>query len=70
MSTLFEFVFFFQVWRGALLFADFILSQPDMFKGATVLELGAGTGLDSIVMAKTAKTMYCTGDNIIELSRL
>ncbi|XP_041830605.1 methyltransferase-like protein 22 isoform X2 [Melanotaenia boesemani] len=49
-----------QVWRGALLLADFILSKPEMFRGATVLELGAGTGLTSIVMATTAKTVYCT----------
>ncbi|MEQ2269311.1 hypothetical protein XENORESO_002777, partial [Xenotaenia resolanae] len=49
-----------QVWRGALLLADFILSNPDTFRGATVLDLGAGTGLTSIVMATTAKTVYCT----------
>lgn len=41
--------------------ADFILSKPEMFRGATVLELGAGTGLTSIIMATTAKTVYCTG---------
>ncbi|XP_056609923.1 methyltransferase-like protein 22 [Triplophysa dalaica] len=49
-----------QVWRGAFLLADFILSQVNLFKGATVLELGAGTGLSSIVMAMAAKTVYCT----------
>uniref|UniRef100_A0A146ZMI7 Methyltransferase 22, Kin17 lysine n=1 Tax=Fundulus heteroclitus TaxID=8078 RepID=A0A146ZMI7_FUNHE len=58
-----------QVWRGALLLADFILSKPDMFRGATVLELGAGTGLTSIVMATTAKTVYCTdvGEDLLRL---
>lgn len=50
-----------QVWRGAVLLADFILAEPDTFRGATVLELGAGTGLTSIVMATVAKTVYCTG---------
>ncbi|XP_035510843.1 methyltransferase-like protein 22 [Morone saxatilis] len=50
-----------QVWRGALLLADFILSKPATFRGATVLELGAGTGLTSIIMATIAKTVYCTG---------
>ncbi|KAG7222029.1 hypothetical protein INR49_028193 [Caranx melampygus] len=49
-----------QVWRGAFLLADFILSEPLMFRGATVLELGAGTGLTSIVLATVAKTVYCT----------
>ncbi|KAI4786552.1 hypothetical protein KUCAC02_037046, partial [Chaenocephalus aceratus] len=48
------------VWRGAFLLADFILSSPDMFRGATVLELGAGTGLTSIVMATICKTTFCT----------
>ncbi|KAK5610067.1 hypothetical protein CRENBAI_012808, partial [Crenichthys baileyi] len=58
-----------QVWRGALLLADFILSNPDTFRGATVLDLGAGTGLTSIVMATTAKTVYCTdvGDDLLRL---
>lgn len=32
-----------------------------MFRGATVLELGAGTGLTSIITATIAKTVYCTG---------
>lgn len=41
--------------------ADFILSDPIMFRGATVLELGAGTGLTSIILATIAKTVYCTG---------
>ncbi|XP_058536881.1 methyltransferase-like protein 22 isoform X1 [Ochotona princeps] len=49
-----------QVWRGALLLADYILSQRDLFEGRTVLELGAGTGLASIVAATMAQTVYCT----------
>ncbi|XP_026210479.1 methyltransferase-like protein 22 isoform X2 [Anabas testudineus] len=60
-----------QVWRGAFLLADFILSEPVMFRGATVLELGAGTGLTSIVMATVAKTVYCTdvGDDLLSMSK-
>ncbi|XP_059203129.1 methyltransferase-like protein 22 [Centropristis striata] len=58
-----------QVWRGAFLLADFILSEPLMFRGATVLELGAGTGLTSIVMATIAKTVYCTdvGEDLLSM---
>nr|XP_043907687.1 methyltransferase-like protein 22 isoform X1 [Solea senegalensis]XP_043907688.1 methyltransferase-like protein 22 isoform X1 [Solea senegalensis]XP_043907689.1 methyltransferase-like protein 22 isoform X1 [Solea senegalensis] len=58
-----------QVWRGAFLLADFILSESDLFRGATVLELGAGTGFTSIVMATTAKTVYCTdvGEDLLSM---
>ncbi|KAM9843249.1 methyltransferase-like protein 22 isoform 1-T2 [Aulostomus maculatus] len=60
-----------QVWRGAFLLADFILSEPSIFKGATVLELGAGTGLTSIVMATTARTVYCTdvGEDLLNMCK-
>ncbi|EPY76748.1 Methyltransferase-like protein 22 [Camelus dromedarius] len=49
-----------QVWRGALLLADYVLFQRDLFQGRTVLELGGGTGLASIVAATVARTVYCT----------
>ncbi|XP_047199847.1 methyltransferase-like protein 22 [Hippoglossus stenolepis] len=60
-----------QVWRGAFLLADFILSQPVMFRGATVLELGAGLGFSSVVMATTAKTVYCTdvGEDLLSMCK-
>ncbi|XP_077775335.1 methyltransferase-like protein 22 isoform X3 [Podarcis muralis] len=53
-----------QVWRGAFLLADYILSKQDLFKDCTVLELGGGTGIVSIIMAKAAKAIYCTGTKI------
>ncbi|XP_058891367.1 methyltransferase-like protein 22 isoform X3 [Acipenser ruthenus] len=53
-----------QVWRGAFLMADFILSHRDLFQGCTVLELGAGTGVTSIVMATVAKRVYCTDGDV------
>ncbi|XP_067270959.1 methyltransferase-like protein 22 isoform X2 [Pseudorasbora parva] len=58
-----------QIWRGAFLLADFILAQTSMFKGTTVLELGAGTGLTSIVMATVAKMVYCTdvGEDLLNM---
>ncbi|XP_011886040.1 PREDICTED: methyltransferase-like protein 22 [Cercocebus atys] len=49
-----------QVWRGALLLADYILFRQDLFRGCTALELGAGTGLASIIAATVAQTVYCT----------
>ncbi|XP_037056305.1 methyltransferase-like protein 22 [Peromyscus leucopus] len=49
-----------QVWRGALFQADYILFRRDLFQGYTVLELGAGTRLASIVAVTMAHTVYCT----------
>ncbi|XP_069503141.1 methyltransferase-like protein 22 isoform X3 [Ambystoma mexicanum] len=58
-----------QVWRGAFLLADYILWCQDLFRGCTVLELGAGTGLTSIIMATVAKTVYCTdvGEDLLDM---
>ncbi|KAE8579863.1 hypothetical protein XENTR_v10024215 [Xenopus tropicalis] len=60
-----------QVWRGAFLLADYILWQPDPFRDCTVLELGAGTGFTSIIMAMIAKTVYCTdvGEDLLEMCK-
>ncbi|KAG7205441.1 hypothetical protein KM043_007433 [Ampulex compressa] len=49
-----------QLWRGALLLADYILSNPNLFKEQTILELGSGVGLTSIVASFLAKEVICT----------
>ncbi|XP_031561304.1 methyltransferase-like protein 22 [Actinia tenebrosa] len=49
-----------QVWRGALLMADFILNNEQMFSGCYVMELGAGVGLCSIVLGRVASRVFCT----------
>ncbi|XP_060541279.1 methyltransferase-like protein 22 isoform X5 [Pantherophis guttatus] len=58
-----------EVWRGAFLLADYILSKQDMFKGCTALELGGGIGFVSIIMSKAAKTIYCTdvGEDLLSM---
>lgn len=58
-----------QVWRGAILLADFILSNPLLFKTASILDLGAGMGLTSIVMATVARKVYCTdvGEDLLSM---
>lgn len=50
-----------QVWRGALLMSDYLLAHSESVEGAIVLELGAGTGLVSLVAAMAAAQVFCTG---------
>ncbi|XP_076663641.1 methyltransferase-like protein 22 isoform X2 [Andrena cerasifolii] len=59
-----------QVWRGALLLADYILSNPDLFKDKTVLELGAGVGLTSIVASFLADKVICTDVDVEGILKL
>ncbi|BBN03411.1 methyltransferase-like protein 22 [Marchantia polymorpha subsp. ruderalis] len=52
-----------QVWKGALLLSDFILDSittNESFKDTVVLELGAGTGLTGIIMARYARLVFIT----------
>lgn len=50
-----------QVWRGALLLADYIFSNPSIFEGKNVVELGSGVGLTGIAAAMHAQRVVCTG---------
>ena len=51
-----------QVWRGALLMVDHLISWDNSrLEDSVVLELGAGTGLVSIVAASKAHHVFCTG---------
>jgi predicted nicotinamide N-methyase len=51
-----------QIWRGALLLGDFILHHgSSLLQDHTVLELGSGVGLTSIVAAMFASEVICTG---------
>ena len=38
----------FQVWRGSLFLADYLLAHPGSVRSKTILEIGSGTGLTSI----------------------
>ncbi|KAG8379933.1 hypothetical protein BUALT_Bualt07G0141200 [Buddleja alternifolia] len=60
-----------QVWRAELVLADFVLDM--MYKssnldGVVALELGAGTGLVSMLLARAAKTVFITdhGDEVLQ----
>lgn len=50
-----------QVWRGAFLLNDFILSNRNKFSNKKILELGSGVGLTSILASIYAKRVICTG---------
>ncbi|XP_055588677.1 methyltransferase-like protein 22 [Uranotaenia lowii] len=62
-----------QIWRGALLLADYILHNEKKFKNKKILELGSGVGLTSIVASMYAREVLCTDidvGGILELIRL
>jgi len=56
-----------QVWRGALLLADFILGNHQIFEDCIALELGSGSGFAGIVLSTLAKRCFLTdiGDEIL-----
>ncbi|NWH23295.1 MET22 protein, partial [Grus americana] len=58
-----------QVWRAAFLLADYILFKRDTFRCCSVLELGGGTGITSIIMGTAAKRVYCTdvGEDLLAM---
>ncbi|NWZ45662.1 MET22 protein, partial [Brachypodius atriceps] len=58
-----------QVWRAAFLLADYILFKRDTFRSCSVLELGGGTGITSIIMGTAAKRVYCTdvGEDLLAM---
>lgn len=52
-----------QVWPGALLLADYILAQEELFSDCVALEVGAGTGFAGLVLARTARRVFLTDHN-------
>ncbi|NXJ10187.1 MET22 protein, partial [Odontophorus gujanensis] len=58
-----------QVWRAAFLLADYVLFKRDVFRSCTVLELGGGTGMTSIIMGMIANRVYCTdvGEDLLAM---
>jgi len=56
-----------QVWLGCLYLCDFITDNYHIFRNATVVELGAGVGLASIVASIYAHQVFCTGNSSILL---
>jgi len=49
-----------QIWRGALLLADYVLHRSATLRGATVLELGCGCALTGLLAARFASHVVLT----------
>jgi len=49
-----------QVWRGALLLADWLLQNRGEVREKSVLEVGAGTGLASLIAARCGASVLAT----------
>jgi predicted nicotinamide N-methyase len=58
-----------QVWPGCLLMCDYIITHQDIFRNRTVVELGGGVGLASMVASKIGAKPVCTdiGDDVLAL---
>lgn len=54
-----------QVWRGALLLADYIFHNRKQFNGKNVAELGSGVGLTGIAAAMYSQKVICTGKHFV-----
>ncbi|XP_034482849.1 methyltransferase-like protein 22 [Drosophila innubila] len=60
-----------QVWRGALLLADYLFSRRKELGSKTIMELGAGVGLSSIAAAiHNSGHVYCTDVNLGDILTL
>ena len=59
-----------QVWPSAIALARFILSQPGIIKGKSVVELAAGLGLPSLVAARFASKVYASDQSPEAISLL
>lgn len=49
-----------QVWPSSIALADHILGEENSFRNRSVLELGAGLGLPSLVAARLARQVTCS----------
>jgi predicted nicotinamide N-methyase len=51
----------YQLWNGALLLCEYILTNQSQFLNKTILEVGAGIGLCSLIASRFASKVICTG---------
>ncbi|KAL7328458.1 hypothetical protein PS15p_206727 [Mucor circinelloides] len=55
------------IWPSALVMGEFVWHQRDLFKNKTVLELGAGTSIPSIVVGKSTPSAHLILSDIPEI---
>jgi len=55
-----SFPYWSKIWPAAIAMSEYILLHPALLKNKTVLELGAGLGLPSLVASRFAKAVTCT----------
>eukprot|EP00658_Telonema_sp_P-2_P085514 TRINITY_DN9765_c0_g1_i3.p1 TRINITY_DN9765_c0_g1~~TRINITY_DN9765_c0_g1_i3.p1 ORF type:complete len:358 (+),score=34.68 TRINITY_DN9765_c0_g1_i3:234-1307(+) len=58
-----------QLWAGAMVLCDFIMAHRELFSGAQILELGAGVGLVSALVAPYCARVVSTdlGTEVLEV---
>ena len=49
-----------QLWRASFYLADYLIHNPALTRDRTVLDLGAGLGVCSLIAALNANQVYCT----------
>lgn len=61
-----------QVWNGAFLMIDFLLSAKEMIGNSCLLELGSGTGIVAAVIGPLVKTIFVTdfSDQVLNMCHL
>jgi predicted nicotinamide N-methyase len=60
-----------QVWGAALLLVDFVVSEMPSFRDQVVVELGAGSGLPGLVLARVCRRVFLTDfvDEVLQQCR-
>lgn len=53
-----------RVWPAALGMGEFLSLHPELFRRKTVLEIGAGLGLPSLLCAQEAGSVLCTDHSV------
>jgi len=60
-----------QLWRASFFLADFLIHNSSLIRDESVLDLGAGLGITSLVASLFAKHVYCTDlDHVVKYASM